>query len=170
MQRAGLDFELEGGPGSRGAEITGGMFLTQMGIGGYAALDNFGVTQIDEVRCVPQLPLSPRVTCVFFLFSSQPSYSAPPSPFRGELNGSRRLTPPLPTLSALFGQPTRLPRCFRSERSSRRWRLSTPARGTIAPADFHHTHTTTTTTTANPKGVKQSCCAAFCRVFDTSPV
>lgn len=40
-RRAGLDFELEG---------EDDVFLTHAGVGGYGGLDNFGVTQSDQVR------------------------------------------------------------------------------------------------------------------------
>jgi hypothetical protein len=60
MQRAGLDFELEGGPDDGGH----GAFLTQMeGLGGYAGLDNFGVTQTDQVCTGYTLRANSLITC-----------------------------------------------------------------------------------------------------------
>ena len=85
MQRAGLDFELEGGPGPHGAEISDGMFLTQMGIGGYDALDNFGVTQTDQVRCrchyPSPRPIFSRPSLAWLFFLSPPFPLPPPSTF-----------------------------------------------------------------------------------------
>lgn len=152
MQRAGLDFELEGGPGPRGAEISDGMFLTQMGIGGYEGLDTFGVTQTDQVRrpaFPPHPPLSVRQThctrLVFFFFITfghclfplrrLPNRGACINKIAFLLFNARYETdtpPPLALpLSLFIFILIRLPPCLGFERNSRKWRRSTAARGTL---------------------------------------